>query len=25
LVQAGTNVLALANQSPQNVLALLGR
>jgi len=24
LVQAGTNVLALANQSPQNVLALLG-
>ena len=25
LVQAGTNVLALANQSPQNVLSLLGR
>lgn len=25
LVQAGTNVLALANQSPQNVLALLQR
>lgn len=25
LVQAGTNVLAIANQSPQNVLALLGR
>lgn len=25
LVQAGTNVLALANQAPQNVLALLGR
>lgn len=24
LVQSGTNVLALANQSPQNVLALLG-
>lgn len=25
LVQAGTNVLALANQAPQNVLSLLGR